>query len=140
MGYRRHIFHAGEERVRGLFPAELRRSVFGTLGRLYPKADWAPRPLRAKTTLQALGMDGAEAYARAVGVTGPEARARLFSAEAKTALGGHRAEDRYIAAMRDAPARDAMDRVQYADMKIWLPGDILTKTDRMSMAVGLEAR
>ncbi|GAA3248379.1 hypothetical protein GCM10020258_01630 [Sphingomonas yabuuchiae] len=42
--------------------------------------------------------------------------------------------------MRDAPARDAMDRVQYADMKIWLPGDILTKTDRMSMAVGLEAR
>ncbi|WP_294310347.1 XrtA/PEP-CTERM system amidotransferase [uncultured Sphingomonas sp.] len=140
MGYRRHIFHAGEERVRGLFPAELRRSVFGTLGRLYPKADWAPRPLRAKTTLQALGMDGAEAYARAVGVTGPEARARLFSAEAKAALGGHRAEDRYIAAMRDAPARDAMDRVQYADMKIWLPGDILTKTDRMSMAVGLEAR
>ncbi len=140
MGYRRHVFHAGEERVRGLFPAELRRSVFGTLGRLYPKADWAPRPLRAKTTLQALGMDGAEAYARAVGVTGPEARARLFSAEAKAALGGHRAEDRYIAAMRDAPARDAMDRVQYADMKIWLPGDILTKTDRMSMAVGLEAR
>lgn len=140
MGYRRHVFHAGEERVRGLFPAELRRSVFGTLGRLYPKADWAPRPLRAKTTLQALGMDGAEAYARAVGVTGPEVRARLFSAEAKTALGGHRAEDRYIAAMRDAPARDAMDRVQYADMKIWLPGDILTKTDRMSMAVGLEAR
>ena len=140
MGYRRHVFHAGEERVRGLFPAELRRSVFGTLGRLYPKADWAPRPLRAKTTLQALGMDGAEAYARAVGVTGPEARARLFSAEAKAVLGGHRAEDRYIAAMRDAPARDAMDRVQYADMKIWLPGDILTKTDRMSMAVGLEAR
>ncbi|OMJ31491.1 asparagine synthetase B [Sphingomonas sp. Sph1(2015)] len=140
MGYRRHIFHAGEERVRGLFPAEFRRSVFGTLGRFYPKADWAPRPLRAKTTLQALGMDGAEAYARAVGVTGPEARARLFSAEARAALGGHRAEDRYIAAMRDAPARDAMDRVQYADMKIWLPGDILTKTDRMSMAVGLEAR
>ena len=140
MGYRRHIFHAGEERVRGLFPAEFRRNVFGTLGRLYPKADWAPRPLRAKTTLQALGMDGAEAYARAVGVTGPEARARLFSAEARAGLGGHRAEDRYIAAMRDAPARDAMDRVQYADMKIWLPGDILTKTDRMSMAVGLEAR
>src|SRR3546814_14715310 len=42
--------------------------------------------------------------------------------------------------MRNAPARDPLDRAQYADMKIWLPGDILTKTDRMSMAVGLEAR
>jgi asparagine synthase (glutamine-hydrolysing) len=139
-GYRRHVFHAGEERVRGLFPAELRSGLFGTLGRLYPKADWAPRPLRAKTTLLALGMDGAEAYARAVGVTSPEWRARLFSAEAKGALGGHRAEDRYVAAMRQAPARDAIDRAQYADLKIWLPGDILTKTDRTSMAVGLEAR
>lgn len=139
-GYRRHVFHAGEERVRGLFPADLRRGLFGTLGRFYPKADWAPRPLRAKTTLLALGMDGAEAYARAVGVTSPEWRARLFSAEAKAALGGHRAEDRYVAAMRDAPARDAIDRAQYADLKIWLPGDILTKTDRTSMAVGLEAR
>lgn len=139
-GYRRHVFHAGEERVRGLLPATLRGRLFGTLGRYYPKADWAPRPLRAKTTLQALGMDGAGAYARAVGVTSPEWRARLFSAEARAALGGHRAEDRYVAAMRDAPARDAIDRAQYADLKIWLPGDILTKTDRTSMAVGLEAR
>ncbi|MDY0958444.1 XrtA/PEP-CTERM system amidotransferase [Sphingomonas sp. CFBP8993] len=139
-GYRRHVFHAGEERVRGLFPADLRSRLFGTLGRYYPKADWAPRPLRAKTTLLALGLDGAEAYARAVGVTSPEMRARLFSAEARAALGGHRAEDRYVAAMRDAPARDPIDRAQYADLKIWLPGDILTKTDRTSMAVGLEAR
>ncbi len=139
-GYRRHVFYAGEERVRGLFPETLRSRVFGTLGRVYPKADWAPRPLRAKTTLLALGMDGAEAYARSVGVTEPDLRARLFTAEAKAALGGHRAEDRYVAAMRDAPARDAIDRAQYADLKIWLPGDILTKTDRTSMAVGLEAR
>ena len=101
---------------------------------------WAPRPLRAKTTLLALAGDGDEAYARSVGVTSPELRARLLSAEARAALGGHRAEDRYVAAMRAAPARDAIDRAQYADIKIWLPGDILTKVDRTSMAVGLEAR
>ncbi|SEJ24169.1 asparagine synthase (glutamine-hydrolysing) [Sphingomonas sp. OV641] len=139
-GYRRYRFQAAEERVRALLPVRFRSQVFGTLGDLYPKADWAPRPLRAKTTLLALADDGAEAYARSVGVTTPALRARLFNDAARRALNGHRAEDRYVAAMRDAPARDPIDRAQYADMKIWLPGDILAKTDRTSMAVSLEAR
>ncbi|MEH3047660.1 XrtA/PEP-CTERM system amidotransferase [Sphingomonas adhaesiva] len=139
-GYRRHRFHAAEERVRGLLPGGWRAPLFGGLGRAWPKADWAPRPLRAKTTLLALAGEGDEAYARAVGMTSPAMRAQLFSVEGRRALGGHRAEDRYIAAMRAAPAREALDRAQYADLTIWLPGDILTKTDRTSMAVGLEAR
>jgi len=139
-GYRRHLFQHREEMVRGLIPGPIRRGVFGTLGAIYPKADWAPRVLRAKTTFQGLAADGAEAYASAVGVTNATTRAALFTDRAKALIGGHRAEDRYIKAMREAPARDAIDRAQYADLKIWLPGDILTKTDRMSMAVGLEAR
>ncbi|HTG39617.1 XrtA/PEP-CTERM system amidotransferase [Sphingomonas sp.] len=138
-GYRRYRFHAGEERVRGMMPAPLRRTA-GALGRVYPKADWAPRVLRAKTTLLALAEDGATAYAKGVGVTRPELRARLYNDAMMRSLGDHAAELRYWRTMRAAPGRDGLDAAQYADFKHWLPGDILTKIDRTSMAVSLEAR
>jgi len=127
-GHRRYGSHATAERVRGWMP-DTWRSAFAEPGRL-----------PAGAALTAIGLDGGEAYARMVGVTSPEWRARLLSPQARAALGGHRAEDRYVAAMRMAPARDAIDRAQYADLKIRVPGDILTKVDRTSMAVGLEAR
>ncbi len=139
-GYRRHVFHHSEERMRGLLPHGIRAPLFGTLGRLYPKADWAPRGLRAKTTLLSLARTGTEGYAEAVGVTPPAIRDRLYARRMQQSLGGYRAETHMHRLMLEAPARSGLDAAQYADMKLWLPGDILTKVDRTSMAVGLEAR
>ena len=139
-GYRRHVFHHNEERVRSVLPAMLRSNLLGPLGRVYPKADWAPRPLRAKTTLLSLARSGEEGYAEAVGVTGPDMRHRLYSKRARAIMQDYRSESHMHRLMAGAPAQSGLDRAQYADMKMWLPGDILTKLDRTSMAVGLEAR
>lgn len=139
-GYRRHVFHHKEERVRGLLPQSLRAPLFGTLGQIYPKADWAPRPLRAKTTLQSLGRTGPQGYTDAVSITNPAMRHMLYSPRMRGAIEGYAAENYMEVLMAQAPARGGLDQAQYADMKMWLPGDILTKIDRTSMAVGLEAR
>ena len=139
-GYRRYRLYMNEERVRGALSPGLRQTVFGRLGRAWPKLDWAPRVLRAKSTFEAIAMDSAEAYFHAVSVTPDRIRSRLFSDALKREIGGYWAGTLYADTMRNAPADDMLGRAQYADIMIWLPGDILTKVDRTSMAVSLEAR
>ncbi|MEL7488200.1 MAG: asparagine synthase (glutamine-hydrolyzing), partial [Pseudomonadota bacterium] len=82
-GYRRYPFFVKEESVRRTMPLAVRRATFGAAGALYPKLDWAPRPLRLKTTLQSLGDNAANAYLRAICMSLPDRVNRMISCDFK---------------------------------------------------------
>jgi asparagine synthase (glutamine-hydrolysing) len=139
-GYRRYRWHVNEERVRSLLPQAVRAPLFGLLGWLYPKADWAPRVFRAKSTLEALARNSVEAYFHSVSMLHDGLRRNLFSERFRSELQGYAAVEVLKRHAARAPSDHPLSLVQYLDLKTYLVGDINTKVDRASMAHSLEVR
>ncbi len=139
-GYRRYRYAMAEDAVRSRVPDAMRKLVFGPLGKYYPKADWAPRIFRAKTTFESLSRDLVEGYFHGVSLMSDAMRKQLFSPKFKAELQGYGAIEVMRGHAANSPTDDPLSMIQYLDMKTYLPGDILTKVDRASMAHALEVR
>ena len=99
-----------------------------------------PKPLRWGTLLENIARDPAAAYYADLCVVKPH--------QARQLLGLPGLRDPRLSVVYDAvtepyrrcPSKSAVQRAQYADLKIYLANDVLVKVDRMTMQHSLEVR
>jgi asparagine synthase (glutamine-hydrolysing) len=129
-----------EDRVRRLIPRPVRHWGLGPLSAVWPKADRLPRPLRWKFFLRNVSLEPEEAYFHDMSFFTPTDKRALLTQEFRRTLGGYTPFPAFRAHFDRTRGLDHLSRILYADLKTYLPNDILVKMDRMAMANSLEVR
>jgi len=139
-GYERHRGALLAEKLRGL-PGWLLRSVMQPLVDLLPDPrsgnQW---PQRAKRFVGAAGLPFDESFFEMLAQLSRQAREELLTPEILEQIDLDEPKDHFQGYIQSVADADPLNRALYADLKLYLPGDLLTLTDRMSMAHSLEVR
>ena len=131
---------AMETKARRLVPGEPGRRAAAWLGARWPRSQAFPRPFRLGNVLENLGRDPAAAYYADLCFLKPhDARALLGKPPSRDPADSP-VFQQVTRPYRECPSDSAIQKAQYADLKIYMPNDPLVKVDRMSMAHGLEIR
>jgi asparagine synthase (glutamine-hydrolysing) len=139
-GYRRYFYGVLEERIRSRFPEWFRERVFGFAGEYYPKFDYLPRIFRAKTTLSNIARRLGDAYFTSMSGFRDDGLTNILSPELRKSIRGYSPRDEFARRFEAVKHLAPLEQMQAVDYQTYLPGDILVKTDRATMAHSLESR
>lgn len=120
------------------------RMESGALAPLKPLIRWLaaarPRGARGKEFLEVLGMSPLDRYHRKMTYQPTDALAMLLTPEAATMGSPETTGDVFSRLAAESGSSDYLSVLQYLDVRRYLPEDILTKVDRTTMLMSLEAR
>jgi asparagine synthase (glutamine-hydrolysing) len=135
----RYLPHAAEGAARAVAGNAGRRAL-GWLGGHWPRSYKLPRAFRIGTLLENVARDPAAAYFFDLCFMKPNAARALVGLPAVSDLSRTRAYEAVTEPYRRCASKSMLQRAMYADLKVYLPNDVLVKVDRMSMQHGLEVR
>ena len=138
-GYQKYQADALENRLRRLFPGFLRRNLFPLLADMAGQVK-LPLAGKAESLLGSLGVEADAGFYLSNCCFRQSVWDRLVTPEFAAATRHYDPAEVTRQHYREAPAEDHLSRILYTDLKTYLPGDILVKVDRMSMANSLETR
>jgi asparagine synthase (glutamine-hydrolysing) len=126
--------------LRNTAPDAFRVGAARGLSRIWPRSPALPRPLRLGTLLDNLACPPEEAYYADLCFLKPAAVRTLLGRNAYEDARASPVFEAVAAPFRRLSSASLLQRIQYADLKIYLPSAPLVKVDRLSMWHGLEVR